>query len=284
MRLFIINRVLLLALLLPLSSCKAQITSESFDHAKAATLSPERRAQMDVAFFNDFVVRDMPGGMWQSGTSHPRGARIHALAEEGFEVAWLAEQFYNFNRIGYRDTQNGQHYWNRIKELADGGDASAQCFIWFSAEELQLYGFFKPPQTDVENRAYYLKLAVAQGQPECTGSWGAYPDKDQKKHAENNLYAAKKGCVSCQSRVRSFYLNGSGLPKDMSKAWCWALEAERNNDSLSYVGDRQIVHRAIMQTKPNDMGRPEDLIQYRPGSNCTESITVPATAELKEGE
>ena len=285
MRLFILNRVLLLALVLPLSGCKAQMSPEGFDHAKSAALNPERRAQVDIAFFNDFVARDMPGGMWQSGVNHPRGARIHALAEEGFEVAWLAERFYNFNRFGYLDTPNGQHYWSRIKELADEGDASAQCFIWLSAEELQLDGFFKPPKADVDNRAHYLKLAVAQGQPECTGSWGAYPNKDQKKHAENNLQAAKKGCVRCQSRVSSFYMSGLGLPKDLAKAWCWALEAERNNDSPSYVGSRQIVHRAIMQTKPNDTGHPEDLIHYRPGSNCTEPIAIPMSAtESKKGE
>lgn len=272
-----------MALLLPLASCRAQIVPENFDYAKAAALSAERRAQMDIAFFNDFVVRDMPGGMWKSGANHPRGERIHALAAEGFEVAWLAEQFYNFNRFGYRNPSKGQQYWDRIKELADGGDASAQCFIWLSAEELQLNGFFKPPETDVDSRTHYLRLAAAQGHPECTGSWGDYPDKDQGKHAKNNLYGAEKGCARCQSRVSDFYLHGLGLPIDLTKAWCWALEAERNSDSLSYVAGRQVVHRAIMRTMPNDTGHPDDLIQYRPGTNCSEIIAVPASIKSEKG-
>lgn len=283
----VVRKILLgvVASCLLLAGCQAQTPPDIFDHAKAAALTPERRAQMDVAFFNDFVVRDMPGGMWQSGGKHPRGARIHTLAEEGFEIAWLAEKFYDFHRFGFRDTPHAARHWDRIKELADGGDASAQCFIWLAAEELDMNGFFKPPKADVENRARHLKLAVAQGQPECTGNWGAYPDTDQQKHAENNLYAARKGCARCMARLSTFYQHGEGLPRDLSIAWCWALEAERSNDSLTYVSYRQIVHGAIMSMKPNDMGRPEDLTQYRPGSNCTEPIITPVSIiEPKKGE
>lgn len=271
---------------IPLAGCQAQtVPPDVFDHAKATAIAPKRQAQMDVAFFNDFVVRDMPGGMWQSGGRHPRGDRIHKLAEEGFEVAWLAERLYDFHRFGFHNTPHAGGYWNRIKELADGGDASAQCFIWLAAEELQVDSFFKPPKADVDNRAHYLQLAVAQGQAECTGSWGAYPDENLRKHAENNLYAAKKGCARCQSRLRGFYQRGDGLPKDLAKAWCWALETVQNSDSLMYETDRRLLHSDIIQLKPDHSGRPEDLTQYRPGTHCTEQITAStSTIEPKKGE
>lgn len=278
--------LLAVALCAPLVGCQAQTPPETFDRAKAAALTPERRSQVDVAFFNDFVARDMPGGMWESGASHPRGGRIHALAEEGFEVAWLAERLYNFHRFGYRDTPHAGYYWDRIKALADGGDASAQCFLAKSVWELREYGFFKPPKADMDKAYDYLEKAAAQGQAQCSGDWGNYRyENAPAKRAELNLDGAKKGCAECMVRVTGAYERGDDLPRDLSKAWCWILEAQRASDSVSYENRKRSLIGIIMSMKPNDTGRPEDLAQYRPGSNCTEPIAASAsTIKSTKGE
>lgn len=263
----------------PLAACQAQTPQGSFDQAKAAALTREQRERMDVAFFNDFVVRDMPAEMWRSGANHPRGARIRKLAEEGFELAWLAEKFYDFDRMGFRDTPDAERYWRRIRELADGGDASAQCFVWRSAPELRSNGFFKPSLDDVSSGPRYLELAAAQGQAQCSGDWGNYRyENEPAKRAELNLYGARKGCAECMARVRVFYLNGLGLPQELAKAWCWALEAEHTNDSGMYASERQSIRWVIAKSKPNETGRPEDLTQYRAGSHCSEPISTTASS------
>lgn len=255
------------------AACQAPLSAGQFDRTKAATLTKEGRERMDAAFFNDFVVRDMPVEMLRSGASHPRGARIRKLAEVGFEVAWLAEKFYDFDRMGYTHTPDPERYWLRIKELADGGDASAQCFIWRAAAELSDHGFFKPPQEDVDRRAIFLERAAAQGQAQCSGDWGNYRyENEAEKRAQLNLLGARRGCAECMARIAGAYKRGDGLSIDISKAWCWANEAVHNSDSVMYENNRRYLRGDIMALKPNNQGRPEDLTQYRPGSHCSEPV------------
>lgn len=274
------------SLLLALAACQAHFPADHFDYGKSAALAKEQRERMDVAFFNDFVVRDMPTELWRTGASHPRGERIRKLAEAGFELAWLAEKFYDFDRMGYKKTPDAKRYWLRIEQLADDGDASAQCFIWRAAAELTNYGFFTPPQEDVNRSALYLEQAAAQGQAQCSGDWGNYRyEKEPAKRVELNLYGARKGCAQCMSRISTAYQSGNGVPKDISKAWCWANEATRASDSRMYENDRRYLLSDIKALKPNNLGRPEDLTQYRAGSHCAESaVTTISNTKPSIGE
>ncbi len=48
-----------------------------------------------------------------------------------FKMAWLVEKFYDFYHVRHRNVSNGDAYWNRIKDLANFGDALTQCFIFY---------------------------------------------------------------------------------------------------------------------------------------------------------
>lgn len=75
---------------------------EVFDQSKANTLTKEQKSQMDVDFFNVFLVRSFGRGVSASKLGSPRGDIVHGLAEQGFELAWLAEKLYDFHHL-YRD-------------------------------------------------------------------------------------------------------------------------------------------------------------------------------------
>lgn len=264
--------------------CHAAPEPDTFDQSRAAALTQERRTALDVAFFNEFVVKgQMPRGMWESGAAHPGGARIHAMAEEGFEVAWLAERLFDFHRGGFpRSSPEGIHYWNRLKALAVAGDASAQCLIWRAAPELNKFGGAFVPEEDVKVARYqFVEKAAAQGHPLCSGDWGNYHYQDDpERRAELNLYGARKGCLECQFRASGYYLDGSGVQADLSKAWCWTLEAKSLSDSVE--AERYLRIRRGFIT--GNLRQPlEQLTHYRPGSNCEEPLsgTVSSTQSTK---
>lgn len=242
---------------------------EKYQNNKSFKITSNQRAQMDVAFFNVFVERGMSPEQYYSEKGSPRGDIVRALAENGFEMAWLAEKFYDFYHVRYRKVSNGDAYWNRIKDLANNGDASAQCFIFLSVEELYKYGDFKPTKSDVENRFIYLNKALAQKQPECLGAWGTYNQKGDENvnHAQNNLYGAEKNCAQCQSRVASFYRRGVGIEKDLSKALCWANEAVLNSDSLDYLYDLRSLKGDISEDSTI-----LNIINYKPKTQCKQPI------------
>src|SRR4051812_39003167 len=98
------NLVVTVALTLCVNACAEALPTAgrargdpAFDGAAAGQLTPARRAQLDVDFFNEFWAKSESG---PSSLPSARAARIRAMAAEGFEVAYLADRLYNFERNG----------------------------------------------------------------------------------------------------------------------------------------------------------------------------------------
>lgn len=253
------------------SACSAQPEPPPFNYEKAKALTPERRAQMDVAFFNDLVYKS--SNTLSQRDSQPRGERIHALAEEGFELAYLAEQIFNFHFMGVKRPRVNQKWWARAQQLAAAGDASASCFIWAVEPDV----LDDHPEVPSATRLAALERAAMQGHPQCMGSWGNWhysqDPADPAQRAAWNLKGAEKSCLQCQSSMAFLYWKGNGVPKDLSKAWCWANEAMmQKTDALQVFSDAEDIARAIWnrndpETYPNQKERPR-LTLYQPNTHC----------------
>lgn len=273
------------------SACSAQPEPPPFNYEKAEALTPKRRAQMDVAFFNDLVYRN--SSTRNRRDSQPRGERIHALAEEGFELAYLAEQMFNFHYFGSkRENADLRRWWARVQQLAAEGDASALCFILVMEPAV----LDKHSEVLTATQLAAMERAAMQGHPQCMGEWSGghwagRQNNDLVQIAAWNLKGAEKGCLRCQSRMASYFADGEGVPKDHSKAWCWITEAVRQTDSSkvdisTVIGSISSIMDRIDRTDPENWvcceERPRLKVLYKPGTNCqvVQQLNAPLEPEL----
>lgn len=200
-----------------------------FSAQATGKLSAGRLREMDVEFFNEFWVKN-------ETPIEERVRKIHALAEQGFEVAQLAEKLYNFSNYGVPALHsNYLVYWQRLKALAELGNPSAQCLFSSTAVEYRSYKQDPPTQYDEEVLApYYRKAAAAQGHPYCLALWAnnAYRD-DPTKETKIELWCAEVGINMCQRNIAIGYFNGHGVPMDMAKGVCWLVKAKNQNHARS---------------------------------------------------
>lgn len=237
---------LLLMAMLPLAACSPKTSmstyydgSESvrpqppdgrFDQEAARRLTPERRRQLDIEFFNQFRYKS------EGPDTSDREGRIRAAAEEGLEVAYLAEQLYNFKNGGLPWFRPGyQPYWERLRALAASGDASAQCLLWEVAREYRYFKLDPPTAYDVDVLApRYLKAAAEQGHPYCTPRQVGKEKPDYfNNNVETELVCARLGVHECQEGMAARYASGRSVPVDKVKALCWIYKAKSNNSAPS---------------------------------------------------
>lgn len=258
--------VVLFGLAVMVAACTAQPPDvPPFDVESAKRMTPERRAQLEVDFFNDFVLKSH--STLNRRDSWPRGERIRAMAKEGYELAYVTEQIFNFHDLGQkRIGVDYQRWWQRVVDLAQQDDPSALCLIWRAEPELRGdYGLIPPRPADEPTREQALERAAKLGHPQCIGDWGNWHYRmEPEKRAEWNLKGARKGCVECQTRVSLSYIPGGNLPANKSKAWCWATEAWRRTDAVEVLG---IVRAVTSSVWPTLTERPH-LTLYRLGTNC----------------
>lgn len=279
---FLHTLYLLGGLAMTISACLAQPPDmPPFDAAKAKLLSPERRVQLDVAFFNEFVLKSHT--TLNRPDSWPRGERVRAMGEEGYELAYIAEQIFDFHNLGLvRKDVDYQRWWQRVVEMAEQDDPSALCLIWRSEYQLRGdYGLILPRQANEPTPDQALERAAQLGHPQCMGDWGNWRHRDEpEKRAEWNLKGARMGCVECRIRISSWYRDGLGLSKSKDLAWCWITEAWRQTDAVEVLSRIRSTTGVIWPTLTE---RPR-LTIYRPNTNCgvIEQLDAPFEPERLE--
>ncbi|MCQ9379500.1 hypothetical protein [Methyloversatilis sp. XJ19-49] len=269
---------LLGGLVMTTAACSAQSPDmPPFDAAKAKLLSPERRAQLDVAFFNEFDTRrEGPPTI-----DHPRAARVHEMAKEGFEIAFLAENIFNLGAGGVpRVETDVPKLWRRVKLLALAGDPSAQCLVWNAEPMLrEEFSILPPPEPDEPTRYQMLEKAALDGHPSCMGDWGNYQyQNDAAARVQWNLKGAKKGCLICRLRLAFAYAAGEGVEKADGVAWCWILESWAISKANTVVGDAQAVAGLIQR---EFLAPSQQVKRYLAGTNCENEDPAGAKIDLK---
>jgi TPR repeat protein len=205
----------------------------AFDAAAAGQLTQARRAQLDVEFFNEFWAKSESG---PSSLPSARAARIRAMAAEGFEVAYLADRLYNFERNGIPSfASDYRTHWRRLKALAKDGDPSAQCLFSHTAVEYRAFNLEPPTLDDMAVLApQYRKAAASHGHPYC--SWlsiAGSGETDETRITQIAMRCAKAGVTVCQRSLASRYRNGRGVKKDSARGFCWLTKARSRNSAPS---------------------------------------------------
>jgi hypothetical protein len=205
----------------------------AFDGAAAGQLTPARRAQLDVDFFNEFWAKSESG---PSSLPSARAARIRAMAAEGFEVAYLADRLYNFERNGIPSfAPDYRAHWRRLKKLAKDGDPSAQCLFSHTAVEYRAFNLEPPTLEDMAVLApQYRKAAALQGHAYCSWLYIAESgETDETRITQIDMRCAKAGVTVCQQSLASRYRSGRGVEKNSARGFCWLMKARSGNSAPS---------------------------------------------------
>lgn len=118
--------IILVLMLMPLTGC-ARDELPPFDYEKAKQLSPEKRREYDVIFFNEVAVWNMNSNRYGSGVETPyigRDTEFRRMASDGYLPAYAALRLLDIRRGNERDDPEALAL---LLKAAEAGDASAMC-------------------------------------------------------------------------------------------------------------------------------------------------------------
>lgn len=250
-----------------------------FDPDKARQLSSERRRQHDVRFFNEMYLH-------ANHPLEPRYQLFRRMAEDGFEVAYLALRLYDIRHsdLPKRDPEA----LNRLKQLAAEGDVSAKCFYAIFAWRLE------DRKSDIAERLPSMLAAAEAKQPFCTGAFGGYvgdgsalpPGFERWKQVQADPrratamaiayeeQAAKSGDLRSQSVLALRYRLGTRVTQDLGRARCWAAIAVNTSENAAKIaGQAVFVEHEIRWQIAREGLDPAAIKRYSEASWCSEVVT-----------
>ncbi len=203
-----------------------------FDAGKAATLSAERRTELERELFNEvYLWNDQsrryngPQGLAQ------REARWRTMAAEGYELAYLTLKVFEPSTV---QVHNPLPVLKRLDELARQGDAGAMCLL--SAISYRLPS--RPGIDWSEQRSlarYWMQKGAALGHPDCyiqlggrlrAGSAGF--QQDMARGTDLLIKALRSGylraAVSFWGPVEERGLDGV---RHRQLVYCWGFQAAK---------------------------------------------------------
>ncbi len=225
-----------------------------FDPAAARKLSPEKRREYDVRFFNEMFVKD-------DHPTDPRYQLFKKMADEGFEVAHIALRLFDIRLAGDRYHPEA---WPRLKALAAEGDASAICLH-------AKYAYVFEPKLDQRVVFEAVRGAAEAGHPHCSGIYaqyfrtGKFATPSRLQYIAWETKAAKGGDLLAQLIVAGLYAGGEGVDMDLARARCWVEEALRSNQTGLTSSHAQGIRWTIRENAERGMSRPGG---YQLGTGC----------------
>src|SRR5690606_30991149 len=134
------------------------------DAGKAASLSPERRAEWERELFNEVPMWNTQSRRYQEPNGRlEREMRWRAMAEGGYELAHLALRVFEPRSV---HMHNPWPALMRIDELARQGDAGAMCLYATIATRLPERGGIDWSPQRAQARFWMMK-GVEMSHPEC---------------------------------------------------------------------------------------------------------------------
>ncbi|MDO8262214.1 MAG: hypothetical protein Q7T21_03205 [Gallionella sp.] len=173
------------------------------------------RSKYEVLLFNHLRTR----GEWPLDK---RFRSIKQMADEGFESAALALKLFDIEHSDLK--RNDTSAQKRLEQLAEQGNPTAQCLYAFYWEH---YNF---QDERGERWRRYVTQASNHGVAHCMHLRAISLERNHLNEQINLKFeAAHKGDLYAQSGMAFYYEKGLGVEKDLAKATCWAIEAQKSN-------------------------------------------------------
>ncbi|MFH2139225.1 MAG: hypothetical protein ABII63_00355 [Pseudomonadota bacterium] len=232
---------LLFALLLfPLLGC-ARDELPSFDSQKAAQLSPEKRREYDVIFFNEIAVWNMNSNRYSQAPGAPfieRDAEFRRMAADGYLPAYVALRLLNIKRGSERNDPEAVAI---LVKAAEDGDASAMCAI----SAIPLFQTIKSDEERITLKKKMAEAGVVLRHPACLARKGAgyllHGDQGELRESKEAmpflLDTASQGYYSPAYLLFSLRY-GKALrkkfdfsnQKELKRTLCWGRLAEQHTN------------------------------------------------------
>ena len=184
----------------------------------------ELREKYETLLFNHLSVRgELP--------MKSRFEAIQNMASDGFKPAELALALYD---IEHSDLKTKDKHAERMLEaMAETGNVTAQClyaFYWGSAHAPERW------------RQYVLSSSNADV-AYCMNLRASYLEKNGSEEQLDWRYkSALKGGRSGQVGMAHAYYKGEGVPKDIERATCWAIEAKNSGGNSGQTMYQVMMH------------------------------------------
>jgi TPR repeat protein len=221
-----------------------------FDPTTAQKLSPEKRREYDILFFNEMSVKD----------DHPTAQRyqlFREMAHDGFEVAHVTLELFDIRLAGDRFNPIS---WPRLKKLVAEGDVSAKCLY-------ALYVKAFEPAVDESVRRQAIREAAEAGHPRCSTAHAGYLllEGSEKEGFLWREQAASAGDLLAQLAQARAYASGKGAPRDLDRAECWLQEAWRSDQTAKTKSSIMAIQWGIREQRGHSS---MPSAQYAPGTAC----------------
>ena len=226
-------------------------------------LTQEQLRKLDVEFFNIFQSRLENPGMRE------RRQTIVAIGRSGFEVAWLADHLFIFDRFAIPQREPGyEKYYARLKHLADTGNASAQCLMSDLLGNYETHHNTPPGNNDVSAEEYRTR-AIDSGHPYCL----RYRAADYLRNGQSELayktirQCADKGVARCIGAMPTYYKDLYQKPMNPFMRYCFTyreyLLSGRPPTASSNVMMLENGFVSGMKMSPELMARRRDIARLR---------------------
>lgn len=173
------------------------------------------RSEYEVLLFNHLMTR----GEWPMDK---RYRSIKQMAEKGFEPAALALKLFDIEHTDLKKSDRSAQM--RLEQLAEQGNPTAQCLyaLYWEHHDLQ--------DEKGERWRRYVTQASDHGVARCMHRRAISLERGNLQEQVNLKYeAAHKGDLYAQTGMAFYYYKGVGVDKDLAKATCWAIEAQKSN-------------------------------------------------------
>lgn len=239
---------------------------ENFDSAKAAQLTPEKRAAYEQELFSEVLHWFRPTQRyptWEPNYYLPREERWLEMANDGFELAHIVLRVV---QPGAGKKYNAGPAFKRLEALADQGDQGAMCLM----QSLSIIASPRDVTPQINERARHWMVEGAKlGHPECLLMQGGR----MLVGSDGQPMDPERGKALIFESIRKGYTHGSGMLAehfkeqglddfaDVKRVYCWRIwgakvhQAMEPMKSVRYAveQDARAALRAELLNQLNDL-------------------------------
>jgi len=225
---------------------------ESFDSAKVAQLTPEKRAAYEQELFSEVLHWFDPTTRyptWEPNYYLPREQRWLEMVNDGFELAHIALRVV---QPGAGRKYNARPAFKRLEELAEQGDQGAMCMM----QSIRLIASPRDVTPQIDDRARYWMVKGAElGHPECLLMQGGR----MLVGSDGQPIDPERGKALIFESIRKGYTHGSGMLAKhfkeqgfhdflaVKRVYCWRIWGAKVHQAMEPM---KSVHYSVEREAP----------------------------------
>ena len=210
-----------------------------FDFDKAKNLSPEKRRQYDVVFFNEIAVWDWTSNRYGKNSPAKRKTEFEEMAADGYLPAYVALRLVRFSP---KARLNDPEALRMLLDEAKRGDPSAMCAVSAIPSDNSLWPNEK---VRIETARQMTIAAAERGQGDCAASYGRAmlhgdipgiaknPDKGLSlllESAREGYYRAAQSLFGVRAVKAYKHQFDFADQAELRKALCWGRLAQQHSN------------------------------------------------------